>query len=111
MVYRMDAFTINISQHLEDAPKFLKIGEGDENVFKVDDRKNTVLKIQEIINKDNSLGVMDKAMELAIGKEAVKKINELNLSMGAYQNIFIGMMAAISSKSFEEMEKQFRNEG
>lgn len=33
----------------------------------------------------------------------------MNLSMEAYQNVFIGMMAAISCKTFEEMEKQFRN--
>lgn len=104
----MDAFTVNISQHLEDAPKFLKIGDGDKNVFKVDDRKNTVLKIQEILNKQSGIVEMDKAIELALGKEALKKINEMNLSMTSYQNIFIGMMAAINGKSFEETEKTFR---
>ena len=109
LVFNMDAFTVNISQHLEDAPKFLKIGEGDKNVFKVDDRKNTVLKIQEIVNKDSGITGMDKAIELALGKEALKKINEMDLTMSAYQNIFIGMMAAISSQTFEEAEKQFRD--
>jgi len=105
----MKPFTVNISQHLEDVPKFLKIGTGDENVFKVDDSKNTVLRIQELVNKDDSLSSMSKALEIALGKEAADKIEKMNLSMTAYQNIFIGMMAAISSKSFEEMEKQFRN--
>lgn len=105
----MDAFTVNISQHLEDAPKFLKVGPGDENVFKVNDSKNTVLKIQEILNKNESVQGMDKAIELALGKEALKKINAMDLSMTAYQNVFIGMMAAISSKTFEEAEKDFRN--
>lgn len=109
MVFNMDAFTVNISQHLEDAPKFLKIGPGDESVFKVDDSKNTVLKIQELLNKNESVQGMDKAIELAMGREALKKINAMNLSMTAYQNIFIGMMAAISSKTFEEAEKDFRN--
>lgn len=104
----MNAFTVDISMHLEDAPKLLKLGPGDENVFKVDDKKNTVLKIQEILNKDASSEGMDKALKLALGEEAVKKINEMDLSMTAYQNIFIGMMAAISSQKFEEAEKQFR---
>ena len=85
------------------------MGTGDENVFKVDDSKNTVLRIQELVNKDDSLDSMAKALEIALGKEAADKIEKMNLSMTAYQNIFIGMMAAISSKSFEEMEKQFRN--
>ena len=40
---------------------------------------------------------------------AMKKIEEMNLGLNAFQNLFIGMMAAISMKSFEEMEKQFRN--
>lgn len=104
----MNAFTVDISQHLEDAPKFLKLGPGDDNVFKVDDKKNTVLKIQEILNKDSSSEGIDKALKLALGEDAVKKINEMDLSMSAYQNIFIGVMAAISSQSFEEAEKQFR---
>lgn len=108
MVYKMDAFTVNISQHLEDKPKFLKVGSGDENVFKVDDRKNTVLKIQEIMNKNSGLEEIDKAIELALGKEAMKKINDMDLSMTAYQNVFIGIMSAINGKSFEETEKQFR---
>lgn len=105
----MNAFTVDISQHLEDSPKFLKVGAGDENVFKVDDRKNTVLKIQEILNKEESVESMSKVMELALGKEAAKKIEEMDLSMNAFQNVFIGLMACISAKSFEETEKQFRN--
>lgn len=69
----MSAFTVDISQHLENSQKFLKIGPGDENVVLVDDSKNTVLKIQEIINKDDSITGMDKALELALGKENAKR--------------------------------------
>lgn len=105
----MNAFTVNITKHLEDQPKFLKIGPGDENVFKVDDRKNTVLQIQQILNDGSGMTEMDKAIELALGKDALKKINEMDLSMTAYQNIFIGMMSAINGQTFEETEKQFRN--
>lgn len=103
----MNAFTVDISQHLEDAPKFLKLGPGDENVFKVDDSKNTVLKIQEILNKNDSLEGVDKAIEIAMGKEALDKINKMNLSTKAFQNVFIGMMAAISSEKFEKIEERF----
>lgn len=105
----MDAFTVNISQHLENAPKFLKIGPGDENVFRVDDRMATVIKIQDLTNEKSDITTMCKALELALGKEAVKKIESMDLSLSSFQNIFIGMMAAISGKSFEEMEKQFRS--
>lgn len=105
----MNAFTVDISQHLEDAPKFIKLGPGDENVYKVDDKKNTVLKVQEILNRDQSVDGINKALELTLGKEAVNKIEKMDLSMASFQNIFIGVMAAINSKSFEETEKDFRN--
>lgn len=104
-----NAFTVDISQHLEDSPKFLKLGTGDENVYKVDDRKNTVLKIQEMLNKDDSIETINKVIEIALGKEAAKKIEKMDLSMKAFQNIFIGIMSAVSAQSFEETEKQFRN--
>ena len=104
----MNAFTVNIAPHLEDAPKFIKLGEGDENVYKVNDSKNTVLLIQETLNKDSSHAGMAKALELGLGKEAAEKIEAMDISFNAYQNIFIGMMAAISAKPYEEMEKTFR---
>lgn len=108
LVYTMSAFTVDISQHLENSVKFLKIGPGPDDVLTVDDSKNTALKIQELLNKGDSLENIDKAIEIAMGKEALKKLNKMNLSMEAYKNVFIGMMACISSLPFEEMEKQFR---
>jgi len=105
----MSAYTVNISNRLENSPKFLKIGPGDENVFKIDDRKNTFLKIQEVLNNEGSMAGMDEAIKLAMGEEALEKINGMDLSIKAYENIFIGIMAAISSISFEEAEKRFRN--
>lgn len=104
----MSAFTVDISQHLENTQKILKYGPNADDYFVVDDNKNTVLKIQEILNKDDSIVSIDKAMKLVLGEEGFKKIESLNLSMQAYQNLFIGMMAAISAKSYEEMEKSFR---
>ena len=108
LVYGMNAFTVDIAPHLEDAPKFIKLGSGDENVYKVNDSKNTVLLIQETLNKDSSHVGMAKALELGLGKEAAEKIEAMDISFTAYQNIFIGMMAAISTKSYEEMDKTFR---
>lgn len=105
----MSAYTVDISKHLEDSIKFIKLGPKEDDVLKVDDNKNTVIKIQEILNNDDSNKGMEKAMELAIGKEGVEKINSMNLSFSAYQNIFIGIMAAISATTFEETEKRFRN--
>lgn len=105
----MSAFTVDITKHLEDSLKFIKLGPNQEDVLQVDDKKNTVIRIQAILNNDASADSMDKALELALGKDGLAKVNNLNLSMEAYQNVFIGVMAAINCKTFEEMEKTFRD--
>lgn len=105
----MSAFTVDITRHLEESLKFIKLGPNADDVLQVDDKKNTVIRIQSILNADSSADAMDKALELALGKDGLKKINSLNLSMEAYQSVFIGVMAAINCKTFEEMEKTFRD--
>lgn len=104
----MSAYTVDISKHLEDTVKLLKIGPNKDDVLEVDDDKNTVLKIQEILNKENTNEGIEKALKLAVGEKGFEKINSMKISYTDYQNIFIGVMAAISAKTFEETEKQFR---
>ena len=105
----MSAFTVDITKHLEDSLKFIKLGPNQEDVLRVDDKKNTVIKIQSILNTDASADNMEKALELALGKEGLEKVNSMDLSYEAYQNVFIGVMAAINCKTFEEVEKTFRD--
>ena len=104
----MGAYTVDISNHLEDTVKHIKLGPNKEDVLRVDDNKNTVLKIQELLNKENSNDSVEKALELAVGKDGLEKINSMNLSYKSYQSVFIGVMAAIFAQTFEETEKQFR---
>ena len=102
----MSAFTIDITQHLEDSPKFLKIH---DHTFKVNDRKNTVIRIQQKLEEGATLETMNQVLEFALGKEAVDYIEELDLTMQGFQNIFIGVMSCINAMSYEETEKRFRN--
>ena len=104
----MSAYTVDISKHLEDTIKFVKLGPNEDDVLRVDDDKNTVLKIQELLNKDNSNEGVEKALELAVGKDGLAKINSKKLSYKAYENIFIGVMAAMLAQTFEETYNQFR---
>lgn len=100
------AKTIDITNKLTDEPKFLKIKKG--KVFAVNDSKNTVMKVNELLQKGNGADAMDAAMKLVLGVDAFKEIEEMDLSMNAYQAIFIAMMALITGKEFEEMEATFR---
>lgn len=98
--------TIDITMKLIDEPKFLKVKEG--KVFAISDSKNTVMKVNALLQKGNDAKVMDSAMKLVLGDEAFQEIEDMNLSMSSYQAIFIGMMALITGKEFEEMDATFR---
>lgn len=103
------SFVVNIASRLENQEKFLQIGRNEGDVIKVYDDKNTFLKVQEILSKETDLKGMDQALELLVKKEGMKKINDMKLSVTAYQDLFIGVMACVQGKPFEDVEKQFRN--
>ena len=99
---------IDISSKLVNEPKFLQVAEG--KTYKVDDRKNTVLKMNELLDGGSaSAHAIDKAIKLGLGEKAFKEIEAMNLSITAYQSLFIGMMALMMDKSYEDMNKTFRS--
>jgi hypothetical protein len=100
---------IDISSKLVVEDKFLHVAEGKD--YKVDDRKNTVIKVNEMLNNaqtKNDAKMIDKVISLTLGEKAFREIEKMDLSFSAYQDLFIGIMAAISDKKFEDMEKSFR---
>lgn len=104
------AKVIDISSKLTVEEKFLHVAEGKD--YKIDDRKNTVIKINQMMaegQNSNDISMIDKVISICLGEKAFKEIDKMNLPFAQYQNIFIGIMAAISDKSFDEMEKSFRD--
>lgn len=100
---------IDISAKLCVEDKFLQVAEGKD--FKIDDRKNTVIKANKMIQDDpNDPEIIDKIIRLTLGEKAFKEIEAMNLPFSAYQSVFIGIMAAIQDKSYEEVEKSFRKQ-
>lgn len=100
---------IDISSKLIVEEKFLHVAEGKD--YKVDDRKNTVIKINQMLSEaqnQNDASMMDKVISTCLGEKAAKEIDKMDLTFEAYQDVFIGIMAAISNKDFDEMEKSFR---
>lgn len=102
------AKTIDISAKLTNERPRLKLAEGVE--FEIDNRKDTVLivnqKIQE--NNLNDLREIDGVLELLIGKEAVQKISEMDISFADYQVIFVACMAGATGEDFEVIEARFQ---
>lgn len=97
---------IDIASKLVDEEKFLQFGPNKH--YKVNDSKNAVMQVNAIVQNGTEVEAMDEAIKLILGKKAFAEIEEMDLSMSSYQAIFIGMMALISGKEFDEMEKSFR---
>ena len=100
--------TIDISSKLTNGRPRLKLAEGVE--FEIDNRKNTVLILNQKIQETdlNDLREVDGILELLLGKEAVQKISEMDLSFADYQTIFIACMAGAMGEEFETVEARFQ---
>lgn len=100
------ATLIDITGKIKNEEKFIKYG---DKTYKVDDRKNTMLKIHAIMNERQTgdLNDIEKIMELLIGKDAVKDFNDLRYE--DYLVPFYAAMACVQNKTYEEVENSFRN--
>lgn len=101
---------IDISGMLTNERPTIKLAE--DKIYEVDDSKNTVLKFELAIEKKDlsEIGAMDELIAMTLGKKAAKEIDDMNLSLSAYQPIIIAIMAALSKESFEDTEARFRKE-
>ena len=101
------ATVINITDKLKNEEKFLVIG---DKRYKVNDSKNTVTAVFAALESKNEkdIGIIDEALKLLLGAEAFREIDEMNLPFNDYQAVFIGAMACVSGKSYEETEASFR---
>jgi len=102
------AKTIDISGRLTDERPKLKLGK--DLVFEVDNRKNTIFEVDQIVesNGADDSNKMKQVMQLLMGKEAVDKIEEMDLSFEAYQYVFIAAMATATGEDIEVVEARFQ---
>lgn len=89
-----------------------KIKLAEDKIYEVDNRKNTVLKMQQKLQEQEAdiddLNFLDEAIEILLGKEAAKELSDMDLSIANYQTIFITIMAAIQEIEYEQAEAMFR---
>lgn len=82
----------------------LKIG---DKCYTVDDRQITFEKIQEI-QQDSTLKENEKTtkiFELALGKEAIKEIQDMELSVSNFIYLTYCIMGAITGEDPQELQK------
>lgn len=101
------ATVIDISSKIKNEQKFI-VYNGKN--YKVDDRKNTIIKVFSIIDdaKGASIDMIDKVLEELLGKEAVKDFD--GFSYDDYLVPFFAAMACVQNKSYEEVEQSFRKQ-
>lgn len=101
---------IDISAKLTNERPKLKLAE--DKIYEIDDRKNTIILLnQKIQGTDvNDINAIDEMISVVLGKEAAKEIDEMNLSIAAYQSIMIAIMAAVTGEDYEVAEARFRKE-
>ena len=65
----------DISKKITNERPTLKLGE--DKVYEIDDRKNTVLLLDQKVREDNTgdIAVLDDIIEMMLGKEAAKEID------------------------------------
>lgn len=87
-----------------------KIKLAEDKIYEVDNRKNTILKMQQMLQKADidDLDFLDEAIGLLLGEKAAEEIGGMDLSIKNYQVIFITIVAAIQEVEYEQAEAMFR---
>lgn len=99
------ATVIDITNKIKNEEKFIVYN---GKSYKVDDRKNTMIKVFSIIDGANgaSMDMIEKVLHELLGKEAVKDFDGFHYD--DYLVPFFAAMACIQNKSYEEIERSFR---
>lgn len=100
------ATVIDITSKIKNEEKFIVYN---GKSYKVDDRKNTIIEVFSLIDKAEgaSVEMIDAVLEKLLGKAAVKDFN--GFSYDDYLVPFFAAMACVQNKSYDEVEKSFRN--
>ena len=97
---------LNITDKLGIEKQEITIAEG--KTYTVNCGAKTMIKAQEIFQKDSSFDAMFNVIELLLGKKARKDIYDMDLTVKQLQTVIIAIMAQVNEISYEEMEERFR---
>lgn len=82
-----------------------------DQVYPVDDRVNTVEKVQSLMEQDglSQSEMMDQVLALALGNKAAKEIKTANYPFPGYMSIFKSVVAAMLGEDESTVEERFQN--
>ena len=95
---------INITDKFELEQPKIKVGDIE---LEVDTSLNAILKLEEKIGNGSGENLIE-AIEVAIGKEGVEKLNLRNTKMSNIMVVLISILAIAQDMEYEEAEAIFR---
>lgn len=97
---------INISNKLNNEPKFIILGEGKQ--YKVNDNYKTLMKASALFEGQNvnEADAMMKSIELILGKTARTEVEEMSIEN--IRVVFTAVMAAVQGLPYEAVEARFQ---
>lgn len=99
----------DIAQRIANANQKPTVIIDEEHEYKINIGKSTAIMIQALAEENegkDSLEFLDKVVILGLGKDAHEYIESLELTMPAYSEIVMVVMAAFQDVELEELEKQ-----
>lgn len=108
---------IDISGKITNELPMVKIT--DELVVTVNNRKNDIMNMQAMILEEqrkaekgdgtfNEIEMIGRTLEMLVGKNMAKEIENMNLPLPDYKTVYTAVMAAATGSSIEDAEKVFR---
>lgn len=99
------ATVIDITNKIKNEEKFIVYN---GKSYKVDDRKNTIIKVYSILDGATGANVemIDEVMTALLGKNAVKDFE--GFAYEDYLVPFFAAMACVQNKTYDEVESSFR---
>lgn len=97
---------IDISAKLTNERPKIKLTE--DKTYEIDDRKNTVLSLNQKMSEVSEGEAVDIIISTLLGEVAAKEIEAMDLSISDYEHISLALMAAVSNEEYEETERRFR---
>lgn len=78
----------------------------------VNDEKSNILVMNSLLQKGGmtEFEMMDKSLELLLGKKGYQEVEKLKLGLSDYKTLYFAIMAVVNDEEIEDVEKRFQND-
>ena len=77
----------------------------------INDEKSNVLMMNSLLKNTEGLTdveMMDRALEILIGKKGIQELNKMKLSFSDYKTVYFAVVAVVNDQELSDVEESFR---